>query len=86
MRVLGLATLFALSAAARASSTPGDVDGLYALVQRRIPSHNKSFNFVLKPDNSTLDTFTLSDSDCQGDAQIDIQCTSISACARGLYT
>ena len=86
MRVLGFAILFALIVIARASSTSGDVDGLYALVQRRIPSHNKSFNFVLKPDNSTLDTFALSDSDYQGDAQIDIQCTSISACARGLYT
>ncbi|KAG8215873.1 glycoside hydrolase family 89 protein [Butyriboletus roseoflavus] len=65
-----------------------NVTGLYALIQRRIPAHTQSFHFVLTPNDSVLDTFTLSDVDPQSqrNAQINIQCTSISACARGLYT
>lgn len=94
MRVLSgtrLMVLIALGTAVRALTEmthTGSVDGLYSLIQRRIPAHSQSFNFVLAPDVSVLDTFTLSDADShrQGNAQINIQCTSISACARGLYT
>ncbi|KAF8556641.1 glycoside hydrolase family 89 protein [Imleria badia] len=100
MRVLSGTSRFVLfvafGAAAQASATGatqtnGGVDGLYSLVQRRIPAHSQSFNFVLVPDDTLLDTFTLSDIDAHGgqgntQSQINIQCTSISACARGLYT
>ena len=98
MRVLStpLVVFIALGAAARAltpvalaaTQTAGSVDGLYSLIQRRIPAHSESFNFSLTPDDSVLDTFTLSDADTLngGTAQINVQCTSLSACARGLYT
>lgn len=97
MRVLsgtGFVVFIALGATARAltevtQTLAGSVDGLHSLIQRRIPAHNQSFNFVLTPNDSVLDTFTLSDADSphgQGNTQINIQCTSVSACARGLYT
>lgn len=85
---IGLAVCIASGIAAQASPDTA-LDGLYALIQRRIPAHNQSFNLILTPNDSTvLDTFTLSDADSQGqgNSQINIQCTSVSACARGLYT
>jgi alpha-N-acetylglucosaminidase len=95
MRVLSgtgkFVVFVALGAAALASvagaTQSGGLDGLYSLIQRRIPAHNQSFNFILAPGDSTLDTFTLNDADRhgRGNTQINIQCTSISACARGLY-
>ena len=86
----GLAAARAVTAAG--TQAAGGVDGLYALIQRRVPSHSTSFSFGLTPNNSALDTFILSDVDSLGgegnstQARINIQCTSISACARGLYT
>ena len=81
-------TLGAAARAVAATQTARGVDGLYSLIQRRIPSHSESFNLSLTPNDSVLDTFTLSDVDSrdEGNAQINIQCTSLSACARGLYT
>lgn len=80
----------ALGAAVTGATPSAGVDGLYSLVQRRFPAHSQSFNFVLTPADTSLDTFTLSDADAhaQGNtqSQINIQCTSVSACARGLYT
>ncbi|KAF9233215.1 glycoside hydrolase family 89 protein [Melanogaster broomeanus] len=69
-------------------SALSEVDGLYSLVQRRVPANTNSFNFTLTSGNSSVDTFTLSDatSHGHGNPQINIECTSISACARGLYT
>ncbi|KAG9312698.1 glycoside hydrolase family 89 protein [Chiua virens] len=92
-RTLGttlLALLSVLEATSRAIAANA-TDGLYALVQRRIPAHSQSFNFTLAPpedDANVLDTFTLSDAAYggQGQPQVDIQCSSVSACARGLYT
>ncbi|KAG1734580.1 glycoside hydrolase family 89 protein [Suillus lakei] len=68
-----------------------EVSGLYALVKRRIPSHSNAFVFNLSTTASSdgVDTFKLGDaSHDQGDgnAKIYIECTTISACARGLYT
>ncbi|KIJ08773.1 glycoside hydrolase family 89 protein [Paxillus involutus ATCC 200175] len=66
-----------------------ELEGLYSLVQRRLPAHTNSFTFTLTSGNSTADTFTLSDATLShgyGNSQINIECTSISACARGLYT
>jgi alpha-N-acetylglucosaminidase len=63
---------------------------LDALVQRQLPFHSDQFVFTVEPqvkvnmkNNSTLDTFTLSDG---SDGKINIECSTLSACARGLYT
>lgn len=54
--------------------------GIYALVKRRLPQHASSFKFELA--QGTDDSFVVSDSE----GGIVVQCTTISACARGLYT
>ncbi|KAF8452247.1 glycoside hydrolase family 89 protein [Boletus edulis BED1] len=86
--VLALGAAAAAHVSERGATQTGSLDGLYSLVKRRIPSHSDSFQFDLVPDDCALDTFTLSDVDShsQGNAQINIQCSSVSACARGLYT
>ena len=62
--------------------------GLYALIQRRVPQYQNSFQFALKAStsNDTVDTFTLSDARVGSQTKIQVECSSISACARGLYT
>ncbi|KAH7922343.1 glycoside hydrolase family 89 protein [Leucogyrophana mollusca] len=58
--------------------------GIYSLVQRRIPAHANSFTFTLAPvGGSSFDSFTLRDGENGG---IQIDCGSVSGCARGLYT
>ncbi|KAH9926415.1 alpha-N-acetylglucosaminidase [Fomitopsis serialis] len=57
------------------------LDGIYALVQRQIPQHVDSFSFSLIVGDG--DSFVISDSYSGG---ISVQCTTVSACARGLYT
>lgn len=89
---VALATLgkSCLAFPAHSASNNASVDGLYNLVNRRVPQHAGAFRFALASGNNTgLDTFTLRDVTSQDDscgAQIDIECNSISACARGLYT
>jgi hypothetical protein len=65
---------------------------LEALVERQLPFHKDQFVFELEPHaqvkvsmktHPELDTFTLSDG---SDGKIHIECDTISACARGLYT
>jgi len=64
--------------------------GIEALVERQLPRHKHDFVFHLEPQtaainaktHSTLDTFTLFDAD----RKVNIQCNTISACSRGLYT
>lgn len=58
------------------------LDGVQALVKRRVPSHADSFSFQLV--NGTEESFVLRDS--KGKGGIDVQCTTVSACSRGLYT
>ncbi|TFY63212.1 hypothetical protein EVJ58_g3385 [Rhodofomes roseus] len=58
------------------------LDGIYALVQRQIPQHANSFTFSLIDGDG--DSFAISDS-ASGDG-VSVQCTTVSACARGLYT
>lgn len=93
--VVALATLAKssfphLARLASNTDTNARVEGLYDLVKRPIPQHAGAFRFALAPGNPTaIDTFTLRDATLQDDncsAQIDIECNSISACARGLYT
>ncbi|KAG1727774.1 glycoside hydrolase family 89 protein [Suillus paluster] len=80
--------LAAIACIVSTSAHPDDVSGLYALVKRRMPGHSNAFTFNLSTTaSSDLDTFTMRDaSDGEGDTQIYIECTTISACARGLYT
>lgn len=59
----------------------GNLDGIYALAKRRLPSHSYAFSFSLAQGDT--DAFTISDSRTHG---IHIECTTVSACARGLYT
>ncbi|KAF8530887.1 alpha-N-acetylglucosaminidase [Gautieria morchelliformis] len=63
--------------------SPSNLDGIHALVRRRIPKHTSSFNFELT--NGSGDSFVVSDSRGK-EGGIVVQCTTISACARGLYT
>jgi len=63
---------------------------LEALVQRQIPFHADKFVFHIEPqvqinmkNYSALDTFTLFDG---SDGNVHIECSTRSACARGLYT
>jgi Alpha-N-acetylglucosaminidase (NAGLU) N-terminal domain len=63
---------------------------LDALVQRQLPFHKDKFVFHLETEArvdmktpTALDTFTLSDG---SNATIIIECSTRSACARGLYT
>ena len=58
------------------------LDGIYSLVQRQLPEHIDSFTFTLVSGEG--DNFVLSDATKAGG--IAIQCTTVSACARGLYT
>jgi alpha-N-acetylglucosaminidase len=82
-----------LAAVAHAGSTSAhsnDVSGLYALVKRRMPTHSNAFTFNLSTTpGSDLDTFTVrSASQNEGGVNVEIyiECTTINACARGLYT
>jgi hypothetical protein len=77
---------FCCNAAAGNTSTAA----LEALVQRQLPFHADSFVFHLDTQvqidmktHSALDTFTLFDG---GDGKVHIECSTKSACARGLYT
>ena len=58
------------------------LDGIYSLVQRQLPDHADAFTFTLVQGEG--DSFVLSDSANAGG--IDVQCMTVSACARGLYT
>ena len=74
------------------SQASADIDtlqGLYDLVARRLPENKNSFKFTIEP-NGSADSFVVSDLprewyDFSGPF-IQISGTSISACARGLYT
>ncbi|EPS94751.1 alpha-N-acetylglucosaminidase [Fomitopsis schrenkii] len=76
---LSLVLLATGASLAHAATT--SLDGIYALVQRQIPQHANSFTFSLIDGND--DSFVISDSSEGG---ISVQCTTVSACARGLYT
>jgi hypothetical protein len=69
----------------------GNTTALEALVARQLPLHADSFVFYLsnqssisaKSTDAELDTFTLFDGD---DRKVHIECSTTSACSRGLYT
>lgn len=59
------------------------LDGIRALVERRIPQHVDSFTFNIV--NGTGDVFMIRNAPSP-EGGIAIECTTVSACARGLYT
>lgn len=73
--------LVLLSALGQTLAATSSLKGLYALVERRIPVHAKAFTFHLV--NGTGDSFVISD--IKQD-KFNIECTTVIACARGLYT
>ncbi|EIW60032.1 alpha-N-acetylglucosaminidase [Trametes versicolor FP-101664 SS1] len=74
----GFCALLALGFGAAAASQ--DLDGIYALAKRRAPAHAHEFTFALF--EGEADAFEISDAH----SGIHIQCTTVSACARGFYT
>ena len=74
---------------AQDGNTRNGTAALEALVARQLPFHNDSFVFHLAQQqkiniktHAELDTFTLFDRD----GKVNIECSTISACTRGLYT
>ena len=78
--LLSAALSFGLAAAAALDSTAG-LGGIYALAKRRVPSHAHVFSFSLVEGDN--DAFVVSDTHQDG---IHVECNTVSACARGLYT
>ncbi|KAI0636817.1 alpha-N-acetylglucosaminidase [Trametes polyzona] len=74
----GLVSLLALSIGV--ASATQDLQGIYALVKRRVPKHAHAFSFALV--HGDPDSFKINDAR-EG---IHVECTTVSACARGLYT
>ena len=73
----------ALLAASCSSATASDsLNGIRGIVERRMPKHVDAFTF--KMTRGSDDAFTISDSHASGG--ITVSCTTVSACARGLYT
>jgi alpha-N-acetylglucosaminidase len=63
--------------------------GIEALLARQLPHHKHRFQFHLRPPrritfktHSATDTFTIFD----GNGKINIKCSTLSACSRGVYT
>ena len=91
MRYVGVALSFLLLACVgNAAVDSSSAAALQALVQRQLPFHADSFVFHLDTKvaidvktHSALDTFTLFDG---VDGKVNIECSTQSACARGLYT
>ena len=81
-RLIASSAIFPAILAAVAASSPS-LTGLHSLVQRRIPQHADKFQFNII--DGTGDSFTVSDS-TTAPGGITVECTTLSACARGLYT
>jgi Alpha-N-acetylglucosaminidase (NAGLU) N-terminal domain len=88
MRSLYAITFLTLSFACWTNAA--ETAALKALVQRQLPFHADSFVFHLEGEmqagskaHSTLDTFTLFDG---SDGKVHVECSTKSACSRGLYT
>ncbi|KAI1790749.1 alpha-N-acetylglucosaminidase [Ganoderma leucocontextum] len=73
--------LLSLSLIAGAAASTVHLDGIYALAKRRVPTHAHSFSFSLS--SGEPDSFVISDVPL---GRIHIECTTVSACARGFYT
>ncbi|KAI9065123.1 glycoside hydrolase family 89 protein [Trametes sanguinea] len=78
----GLLTVLvlALEVVCATGKSAGNLQGIYALVKRRTPAHANAFLFALVKGEG--DAFTISDAH----NGIQVECTTVSACARGYYT
>ncbi|KAH9947079.1 alpha-N-acetylglucosaminidase [Amylocystis lapponica] len=74
--------LLAVLGAALVNAATASLDGISSLVQRLMPAHQNSFIFELI--NGEGDSFIIQDT--PGNSSITVKCTTVSACARGLYT
>jgi len=91
MKSFALLSLGALAGLFCGGSAQGNTSALDALVLRQLPFHADSFVFHLPEEevqvnvrtHSALDTFTLFDG---SDGKVNIECSTKSACSRGLYT
>ncbi|KAH9857034.1 alpha-N-acetylglucosaminidase [Lenzites betulinus] len=73
--------LLALLAFGLGTATASEgLQGIYALASRQVPNHAHAFSFSLA--DGQPDAFEISDAR----GGIHIECTTVSACARGLYT
>lgn len=77
-----LLVLIAVIPSVLAATDPA-LQGVYDIVQRRIPEHVDDFTFKLI--NGTGDSFVISDTK-GASGGITVSCTTSNACARGLYT
>ncbi|OCH93008.1 alpha-N-acetylglucosaminidase [Obba rivulosa] len=82
-RVLGLVVLILSAVVVEAAASYLALDGLHALVQRRLADHAGSFTF--QSTEGEGDSFVISDTKGKPGG-ITVECTTVSACARGLYT
>lgn len=82
MRVLFAQVVLAAVSVVLAAK-PSPVDGINALVKRRIPQHANDFTFQLV--NGIPDSFVVSDTKGRKGG-VTVECTTLSACSRGLYT
>lgn len=78
--LLALLSLDLLAGVVYGRPSPHALDGIYALAKRRVPTHAHAFSFSLAPGEPDL--FVISDVP----GGIHVECTTVSACARGFYT
>ena len=90
MKLFALLSLGVLVGLFCGGNAQANTSALDALVQRQLPLHADSFVFHLEEEvqvnmktHSALDTFTLFDG---SDGTVNIECSTKSACSRGLYT
>ena len=76
----GLFALLAFGLGVSQVAADNKLQGIYALAKRRVPSHADAFSFALV--DGEPDTLVVSDAR----NGIHVECTTVSACARGLYT
>ncbi|KAF8582036.1 glycoside hydrolase family 89 protein [Ramaria rubella] len=72
---------FCVVGAILSCATAIKLDGIRALVERQVPKHAGSFQFELTDEPG--DSFLLSDANA---GSIKVECSTVSACARGIYT
>lgn len=80
--LVAVASFASVHAALNVSPVKPNIDGVYALAKRQIPQHADAFTFKLVEGEE--DAFTISDAKKKG--SFIVECTTVSACSRGLYT
>ena len=75
--------LLALCAALHGVFAIANVSGVYGIVERRLPQHVGKFTFTAI--DGEEESFVISDTPGKHEG-ITVNCTTTSACARGLYT